>query len=185
MPRVLILNHHGLSVPSLIERVRETGASFKVIEPRDVNRSSAVGFDGVIASGGYLRAETYRKDLEAYSRLLDEIELPFLGICLGLKILGHHYGARMRRIPPAVGTCVVHFEHEYPLAPGVRECTVYQSHRYELLLPLPHALENYATDGSSVQAVKIRGTERYGLQFHPEMSDYPARAIVEKFVSLC
>jgi GMP synthase (glutamine-hydrolysing) len=185
MPRLLILNHHGGSVPTLIERVTETGANFVVFEPRDVNRWSAAGFDGVIASGGHLSAETYRRDLAVYSSFLDELKLPFLGICLGLKILGHHYGARMRRIPLAIGTSVVHFEREYPLAPGVRDCTVYQSHKYELLLPLPYALENYASDGSPVQAVKVRGAQRYGLQFHPEMSDYPARSIVEKFVSLC
>jgi GMP synthase-like glutamine amidotransferase len=185
MPRLLILNHHGASVPSLIERVREAGASFTVIEPRDVNRSSAVGFDGVIASGGYLGAENYRTVLEVYSRFLEDLDLPFLGICLGLKILGYYYGARMRRIAPAVGTYTLRFQRDYPLAPGVRECLVYQSHKYELLPPLPEVLENYATDGSPIQAVKAKGVERYGLQFHPEMSEYPARAMVANFVSLC
>jgi GMP synthase-like glutamine amidotransferase len=177
MPRLLILNHRGASVPTLIERVRETGASFEVIEPESVKRSSAQGFDGVIASGGYLRAESYRTDLQAYSQLLEDLDRPFLGICLGLKILGHCYGA--------VGTYVVHFQREYVLAPGVRECTVYQSHRYELLQPLPEALENYATNGSPVQAVKTRGTDRFGLQFHPELSEKPARTIIQNFVSLC
>jgi GMP synthase-like glutamine amidotransferase len=172
-------------VPTLIERVRETGASFEVIEPESVKRSSAQGFDGVIASGGYLRAESYRTDLQAYSQLLEDLDRPFLGICLGLKILGHCYGARMRKIAPAVGTYVVHFQREYVLAPGVRECTVYQSHRYELLQPLPEALENYATNGSPVQAVKTRGTDRFGLQFHPELSEKPARTIIQNFVSLC
>ena len=185
MPRLLILNHHGASVPYLLHRLEESGATFELIEPVDVKPSSARGFDGVIASGGYLPAGTYRKDLEAYRHFLDELNRPFLGICLGLKILGHYYGARMRRIPSAVGTHTVRFQRDYPLAPGVRQCTVYQSHRYELVLPLPVALENYASDGSPVQAVKIKGTDRYGLQFHPEMSENPARTIVAKFVSLC
>jgi imidazoleglycerol phosphate synthase glutamine amidotransferase subunit HisH len=91
----------------------------------------------------------------------------------------------MRKIPPAVGTYVVHFQRDYPLLPGMRECTVYQSHRYELLPPLPEALENYATNGSPVQAVKTRGMDRFGLQFHPELSEKPARAIIKNFVSLC
>ena len=99
--------------------------------------------------------------------------------------MGHYYGARMRKIPPAVGTYAVRFQRDYPLAPGVLKCTVYQSHRYELVLPLPPVLENYARDGSPVQAVKTKGMDRYGLQFHPEMSENPARAIVENFVSLC
>jgi len=185
MSRLLILNHHGASVPELIARVRETGVSFEVIEPDEVGRSSAQGFDGVIASGGYLRAETYKTELQAYSAFLEDLDRPFLGICLGLKILGHVYGARMKRIPPAVGTYTVHFQREYPLAPGVQECKVYQGHKYELLPPLPDALENYATNGSPVQAVKVKGKDRFGLQFHPELSENPARAIVQNFVSIC
>lgn len=184
MPRLLVLDHHGASVPALMERLRETGASSVVVESRDLP-SSARGFDGVIASGGYLSSETYKKDLENYSRFLAGLDRPFLGICLGLKILGHCYGARMRKIIPSVGAHVVRFQRDYPLAPGVRECTAYQAHRYELLLPLPESLENFASDGSPVQAVKVRGTQRYGLQFHPEMSESPPRDMVKNFVSLC
>src|SRR5580658_10418638 len=138
MPRLLILDNRGQSVPELIARVRATGASFKVEGPSTLHRSSADGFDGVIASGGSLTAETHQRDLKAYAEFLEELDRPFLGICLGLRILGHCYGARMRRIPsPAAGTFVVRFERDFPLAPGVRECSVYQSHKYELLLPLP------------------------------------------------
>jgi GMP synthase (glutamine-hydrolysing) len=172
-------------VPALIERLEESGATFTVMEPAEVRPSSARGFDGVVASGGYLRAETYRKELEVYSRLLDELDRPFLGICLGLKILGHHYGARMRRIAPAVGIYRIRFLREYPLAVGIRDCDVYQGHKYELIPPLPDVMENYATNGSPVQAVRIRGSQRYGVQFHPELSGEPARRILQNFVTLC
>jgi GMP synthase-like glutamine amidotransferase len=185
MPSLLILNHHSASLQALIDRVAEAGANSVVIEPMELKQYSAQGFDGVIASGGYLSAATYKADLQTYSQFLKDLDRPFLGICLGLKILGYCYGARMRKIVPAVGTYIVRFQREYPLAPGVRECAVYQSHKYELLSPLPGALENYATDGSPVQAVKVRGRERYGLQFHPEMSGSPASQMIKRFVSLC
>jgi GMP synthase (glutamine-hydrolysing) len=185
VPKLLVLNHHGSSVSALIERLGESRASLTVVEPADVRPYSARGFDGVVASGGYLRAETYRRELDVYSRLLEDLDRPFLGICLGLKILGRHYGARMRRIAPAVGTYRVHFVREYPLAPGILDCSVYQGHQFELIPPLPDVMENYATDGSPVQAVKIRGSERYGVQFHPELSGDPACQILENFVALC
>ena len=156
-----------------------------VVEPENVRRSSAAGFDGVIASGGYLRAASYKTDLNNYSQLLDDLDRPFLGICLGLKIMGHYYGARMRRIEPGIGLDTIRFERDYPLAPGVRECAVYQSHSYELLPPLPDALENYASGASPIEAVKTRDKQRFGLQFHPELSGMPAGAIVRNFVSLC
>jgi para-aminobenzoate synthetase len=172
-------------MPALLECVEEVGAAFDLIEPEEVTPSSAQGYDGVIASGGSLPLESYREVLAVYSELLDRLDRPFLGICLGLKILGHHYGARMRRIAPAIGLFPVHFHREYPLAPGLKGCRVYQGHRYELLLPLPDVLENYASDGGPVQAIQVKGLERYGVQFHPEKSEAPARAIMKNFVSRC
>lgn len=183
--RILILNHHGPSIPFLVERVRESGAAFELVEPSDVSSSLAKGFDGIIASGGFLPAGSYREDLKRYYRFLDALERPFLGICLGMKILGSYYGARMRKISPFEGVHLIRFNREYPLAPGVGRCTVRGSHRYELLTPLPAPMENYATDGSPVQAVKIVGEERYALQFHPELSEMPARSMVANFVSIC
>lgn len=185
MPRLLVLNHHGTSFPFLIKGLEATGAELNVIEASEVTPSSPRSFDGVVASGGYLASRTHRKELEVYSRMLDELERPFLGICLGLKILGHHYGARMRRIDPAMGMQPLHFVSEYPLAAGILDCLVYQGHKYELIPPLPSEMENYATDGSPVQAVKIRGKQMYGVQFHPELSGEPAIEILRSFVSLC
>lgn len=185
MPRILILNHHGPSVPSLIEQVRVTGASFELLEHGDVGARSAQGFDGVIASGGSLPLQSYREDLRRYFELLDGLERPFLGICLGMKILGCYYEVRMRRIVPVEGAHTIRFFRDYPLAPGVIECSVYGSHRYEFLSPLPPEIENYATDGSPIQAVKVLGRERYALQFHPELSEMPARSIVANFISRC
>lgn len=185
MPRLLVLNHHGTSVPALIKTLNETGATLKIIEASEVKRSSAAGFDGVVASGGYLTAKTYKEELAAYSQMLDELGRPFLGVCLGLKILGHHYGARIRKTEPATGMHRVRFLREYPLAAGIRECDVYQGHKYELIPPLPEVMKNYATNGSPVQAVKISGLERYGVQFHPELSGEPAVGIIRSFVALC
>lgn len=172
-------------MPSLVERVRETGASFELVEPGSVDRLSGGSFDGVIASGGSLPATSFKTDLERYTRFLDELDRPFLGVCLGLKILGRYYGARMRRIVQVQGPQAIRFFRDYPLAPGVEGCSVYGSHRYELLPTLPDVMENYASNGSPVQAVKVRGVERYGLQFHPELSGPPARSMVANFVSRC
>lgn len=185
MPKLLVLNHHGASFPALIRGLEATGATLKVVEASEVTPSSPRSFDGVVASGGHLSSQTRLKELRVYSRMLDELGPPFLGICLGLKILGHRYGARIRRIEPAVGMQPLHFIREYPLAPGIRDCSVYQGHKYELIPPLPAEMENYATNGSPVQAVKIRGKEMFGVQFHPELSGKPAIEILRSFVSLC
>jgi GMP synthase (glutamine-hydrolysing) len=185
LPKLLLLDHHGASVPALVQSIKEAGCGLDVVQPEKVTRSSAAGYDGVIASGGYLRSESHGKVLQAYSGLLEDLDVPFLGICLGMKVIGYCFGARIRRIPPAVGMQVVKFHREFPLAPMVEECLAYQSHKYELLLPLPGRLENFATGESPVQAIKAKGRELYGVQFHPELSQGKTRSIIENFVARC
>ncbi len=184
--RILILNHRGGSVRSLITCVKTTGADFDLLEPEAVKDSSrAEEYDGVIASGGCLRAGNHRDILRWYSDLLSKLNVPFLGICLGLRILGYCYGARMRKIPLVVGSYTVRFHREFPLAPTLRECTVYESHRYELIPPLPETLDNYASNTSRIQAVKVKAREQYGVQFHPEVGETPAGIIIKNFTSIC
>lgn len=169
----------------LIERLEETGASLTVIEPDELLPQSADGFNGVVVSGGRLPAETFKRNLAAYSDFLRELDQPLLGVCLGIRILAHYYGARTRRVTPVVGMRRLHFFREFPLARGVGDCEVYQSHSHEVISPLPQTLENFATGASPVEVLRVRGEERFGVQFHPELSGEPAVGILRSFVSLC
>lgn len=185
MTRVLILNHRGVSLAALVELVRSFGVEVDLIEPEMIVGPFPVkGYDGVVASGGYLRSATHRETLQRYSTFFEELDRPYLGVCLGLKILGFCYGARIRKIPPVVGARRVSLR-DFPLSPGLAEFTVRQNHKYELVPPLPEALENFTTEGDPVQAVKVMGREQYAVQFHPEVGETPARIIVENFIRKC
>jgi len=185
MTRVLILNHRGVSLDALVELVRSLGAEIDLVEPETITGPLPVrGYDGFIASGGYLRSATHRDTLRRYSTFFEELERPYLGVCLGMKILGFCYGARIRRIAPVVGERRVSLR-DFPLSPGLSEFSVRQNHKYELLPPLPEALQNFTAEGDPVQAVKVAGRDQYAVQFHPEVGKTPARIIVENFVSMC
>ena len=185
MTKLLLLDHHGASVSTLIHQLEDAGAEISIIEPAGIGSSSTMAIDGVVASGGHLDFSDYRVVLPSYSRFIRGLEVPYLGVCLGLRILGHCYGARMRKFPAVTGLRDLHFLREFPLASGVRDCTVYQSHKYGLIDPLPPQLEGYATDEGAVQAVRVAGFHRYGVQFHPELSPEPALGILKNFVALC
>ncbi len=185
MTKVLVLNHHGNSLSSLLELVLGLGASIDLVEPEALTSPFPVGgYDGVIASGGYLKLATHRETLRRYSDFFGELDSPFLGVCLGMRILGHCYGARIGKMTPVVGEHRVSLR-DFPLCPGLSEFVVHQNHRYGLLPPLPITLENFTKDTDSIQAVKVNGKEQYAVQFHPEVGESPARVIFQNFVLRC
>src|SRR5271157_4220955 len=153
MARLLVLGHRGISVDSLVNLVRSLGASVDLVEPESIAGPITVtGFDEFIASGGYLRSATHRETLRRYSIFFEELERPFLGVCLGMRILGHCYGARIGKMEPEVGEYRVSLRG-FPLCPGLSEFVVHQNHRYGLLPPLPSTLEDFTAGADSIQAV--------------------------------
>jgi GMP synthase-like glutamine amidotransferase len=181
-----VLDQRGRTVSELIRYVQQK-ASFDRVHPEDIRRQGsalASEYDGVLATGGFLKSGSRERVLQWYAELLVETDRPFLGICLGMKILGHCYGARLRKIEPDIGVRQIAFEREFPLAPGVRTMAVYENHRYELVPPLPVPLQNYASGGSPVQAVTVTGRPQFAVQFHPEVGD-TSTVVLDRFLELC
>jgi GMP synthase-like glutamine amidotransferase len=181
--RLLVLNHRGVSLSALVERIEEVGVGVEVLEPESIDGPIPTSYDGFIASGGYLRGDSHRETLRRYSDFFEELERPFLGVCLGMKILGYCYGARIVKVTPVIGERRVRLDG-FPLCPDLSEFTVHQNHRYELIQPLPKPLQDYTADPGPVQAVKVKGKDQYAVQFHPEVGE-SASVIVRNFVSLC
>ncbi|MGA2199029.1 MAG: hypothetical protein ABSG45_03740, partial [Nitrososphaerales archaeon] len=125
-----------------------------------------------------------RETLRRYSVFFEELERPFLGVCLGMRILGHCYGARIGMIAPVIGEYRVSLSG-FPLCLGLSDFTVHQNHKYQLLRPLPSSLEDFTAGGNPIQAVKVRGKRQYAVQFHPEVGESPAQVILENFVLMC
>lgn len=169
---------------ALVELIRKTGVSVELLEPESVDGPIPTSYDGFIASGGYLRADSRRETLDRYSAFFEELDRPFLGVCLGMKILGHCYGARIGRVTSVIGERRVRLRG-FPLCPNLSEFTVHQNHRYELIRPLPESLEDFTGGSGPVQAVKVKGKSQYAVQFHPEVGESASAVILGNFVSLC
>ena len=68
------MNHRGVSLAELVERVRGTGARVELAEPESFEGDFPVnGYDGVIGSGGYLRSTARRDTLEKYSSFFERL----------------------------------------------------------------------------------------------------------------
>ncbi len=175
--KVLILDHGSEYLEDLIKLLKRKRVGIDIKKPRE-NFSA---FDCVIASGGVLPRKGHHEILRWYKVFLSKLKKPFLGICLGHKILGYCYGAKILKIHER-GIVKIKFHEEYPLASGVKEMTVYEDHDYGLF-KLPKKLKNYASsDKCKIQALKVAGKNQYSVQFHPEVK---GESIINNFVEVC
>ena len=175
--KILVLDHRSSYLDPLVKFLEERGATIEIKKPME----KLSYFDCAIASGGRLSREKYREILKWYRKFLYDLEKPFLGICLGHKILGYCYGAKIRKIYEK-GFSTIRFLRNFPLALGIKEMRVYHDHDYGLF-DLPKKLVNYAySDKCDVQAVKVMGKQQYSVQFHPEIK---GKDILENFMNIC
>jgi len=140
----------------------------------------------VIFAGGTIPAGSYREVKMWSMELVRGLTVPFLGICLGHVILGLAYGATYRTLSDAeYGPTPIHFEEEFPLAPGSRGLRVWEDHRHELV-HLPPQLRNYASSQTTmIQAIKHIEKDQFGVQFHPEAEEEPEGLIIlENFLRM-
>ena len=181
--RLLVLNHESEFLNDLLNYLIKKKVAFDVRKPMEAIDKKY--YDGIIASGGFLTKEKYKEILNWYNNFLNKLDKPFLGICLGLKIIGYCHGARMRKISFEEGITDIEFHKNFPLAPNAKNLKVYQSHGYELIPPLPSTLENFTgNETSPIQAIKVKKKQQFAVQFHPEKSN-DGNVILDNFVSLC
>jgi len=183
--RLLLLDNKSQYLNELIGYLQSLELKLEIREAPGTTGDK--GYDGTIISGGAIPYVNLKEVLRRYRHLLNNSTKPLLAICLGLKIMAHCYGGRVRRMEnPEVGLTLVRFSKPYPLSPSRSELLVYQDHVFELF-DLPEILENYgSSEKCKIQAVKHRRKPQFGVQFHPERGDgNDGHLILKNFVELC
>ncbi|MFQ5762640.1 MAG: hypothetical protein ACE5PO_06370, partial [Candidatus Bathyarchaeia archaeon] len=142
-------------------------------------------YRGVVISGGSLSKDAVEETLQWYRRFLDKVKVPVLGVCLGMKIIGRCYDARIRRLETdETGATTLTFHRPYPLAPNHAQLVVHEDHSFELI-SLPKGFDNYASSSRcNIQAVKHRDKPLFAVQFHPEVTENnQGRIILDNFLT--
>ncbi len=182
----MVLNNKSETIDKLISCLQNFGANLEIKNPGESIHPE--NYCGIVISGGFLPGNRYRELLVWYCNLLNMVQQPLLGVCLGLRIMGYCYGARIRKMEAEEnGVVTVSFHKEYPLAPKRRELKVYETHLYELI-STGRDLENYGSSNlCKIQAVKHKNKPQFGVQFHPEIDKEKNEGwiILENFVKLC
>jgi len=102
-------------------------------------------------------------------------DLPLLGICLGMQLMGLHAGGRLdQHLPDTLETADLHWNGVRHEIAGELAGEVYSHHRQALASSGRFEVVATAPDGV-IEAIRDPGRRfRLGVQWHPERTDDPA-----------
>jgi anthranilate synthase/aminodeoxychorismate synthase-like glutamine amidotransferase len=168
--RVLVIDNYDSFTYNLVQYLGELGAEVEVVRNDKANVDELLERkpDRLVISPGPCTPAEAGIAIEA-ARRFPEAGIPTLGVCLGHQALVEAFGGRTIRGEPIHGKDA-EVEHDgsglfaglpSPLTAG----------RYHSLVAdpeLPDELEQTATAGEVVMAVRHRELPATGVQFHPE-----------------
>jgi len=189
MTRILLIDNYDSFVYNIAQYLGEMGADV-VVERNDSPRLEGLigDVDGYVISPGPGHPRDSGKSLEVISR--GGLERPVLGVCLGHQAIGFVHGGKIVRAPQVVHGKVSKIVHtDDPLFDGVP--SPFTATRYHSLIvsreQLPETLSVLGElETGEVMALRVRGQETYGVQFHPEsvMTSH-GKPILSNFLGMC
>ncbi len=170
VPRVLVVDHYDSYTWNLVHLVASvTGALPEVVEhdaPGVIDLARAATHVVLSPGPGH---PTDPADFALGSAVF-ELDVPVLGVCLGMQALVTSYGGTVDRIDPAHGEIALVNHDQEGLFAGVPD--PFEAVRYHSLaaVALPAVLRQTAVDEHSgvTMAVRHRELPHVGVQFHPE-----------------
>jgi len=183
---VLILDFGSQYTQLIARRVREAKV-YCEIHPFNLaaDKLRALKPSAVILSGG--PASVYDEGAPAPSPALFELDVPMLGICYGMGILGlADGGVVLRSDHREYGQADLEVDAVDDLFAGFikgETTTVWMSHG-DRLEKLPRGWESIARSGNSpLAAIRCKDRRRWAVQFHPEVvHSRRGRDILENFL---
>ncbi|EQC50336.1 GMP synthase (glutamine-hydrolyzing) [Bacteriovorax sp. BSW11_IV] len=177
----------GSQYTQLITRkTRELGHSSEIItvdECRDLFKEGKTP-KALVLSGG---PQSVFEDETDYSFILERKDLPILGICYGMQLLGKYFGGVVEKgTIGEYGHASIHFDNGFTIKGCPDQVNVWMSHS-DHVSKVP---ENFKVVMSSsnglVAAIKHDSRPVLGLQFHPEVehSDHGKDILLHFFEEL-
>lgn len=169
---IAVLDFGGQYAHLICRRVRGLGAYARLV-PFDTTLAELEeeGVAGVVFSGG--PASVYAKGAPTPDPKLFGGKVPILGICYGYQLLVKAHGGEVKRSSVReYGSAELEVKSRSGIFAGVPagKLVCWMSHS-DAATRVPGDLEVLASsEGSPYAAVRAKGKEQYGVQFHPEVT---------------
>tara|TARA_B000000437_G_scaffold212551_1_gene184384 strand:+ start:383 stop:925 length:543 start_codon:yes stop_codon:yes gene_type:complete len=143
----------------------------------DCDKKLLSKYDNIIICGTSMQDFSYIDNLPFFEELLSNFEGPILGICSGMQILSLVFGASGLVDNTEVGFVKIKTLIPNKLFEGnfqgynLHNCSVNECDTFKVL----------ATSDNSIQAVKHKSKEIYGISFHPEVRN---QVVVRNFLKI-
>ncbi|WP_018256241.1 GMP synthase subunit A [Halomicrobium katesii] len=180
MTEIAVIDNHGQFTHLEQRALRDIGVDVELVD--NDTPPGEIEADGLVLSGG--------PDMDRIGNCpayLD-MDVPILGICLGMQLMADRLGGRVGagEYGGYADVTVQIDDDEDPLVGSLApETRVWASHADEVK-EVPDGFERTAqSDVCNVEAMS-NGTDRFGVQWHPEVAHTEeGKAVFENFLAVC
>ena len=190
MTHVVLIDNYDSFTHNLADAVRRAGAQVTVRRNDAVTRDdvAALAPDAVILSPGPGHPGNERDFGVCQQLLRDPLDVPMLGVCLGMQGMAHHTGGTIGPAPT-----LVHGEPdsvplgEHAIFAGLsRPVQVARYHSLCVTEPGPEWEPLGRSPDGTLMAMQHRRRPWIGVQFHPESILTPeGQTMIEQFLRTC
>ncbi|WP_117592419.1 GMP synthase subunit A [Haloprofundus halophilus] len=181
MTRVVVIDNHGQFTHLEQRALRDAGVDTDIVD--NDTPPEEVDADGIVLSGG--------PDADRAGRSAEylDLDIPVLGICLGMQVMATELGGRVGSgdYGGYADVTVDILDDEDPLVGSLApETRVWASHADEVK-ELPEGFTHTATsDVCGIEAMSDASRDLYGVQWHPEVAHTErGQEVFENFIARC
>jgi para-aminobenzoate synthetase component 2 len=169
--KILVVDNHDSFVFNIVQYLDELGAVTHVVKNEEIEPKYCQNFDGVVISPGPGNPQNAGASIDVV-KYCDQHEIPILGICLGLQVIGAAYGAKISSAPELLHGRTSEILHDgtdlFKDIPNNFIATRYHSLAIEPdSIPAILQVTAQCSDGT-IMGISHRSKKIVGVQFHPE-----------------
>lgn len=169
---IILIFDFGSQYTHLIKSRLEDVGVHSVIVPADIYykdwEDGKYEIKGLILSGG---AASVKTNSISFDNSWLDLKVPVLGICYGHQLLAKLKGGEVKKEKSEYGSSQISIIKKTVLFDGFRDNSIVWMSHGDTVMKLPNDYEVLASsEYAPIAAYKKKGSDLYGVQFHPEVS---------------